>query len=679
MKETVKLFKIRAALLMTVMMFVSPGLADGSTGESWVFMTGRPSSYFSAPTYADIDNDGDMEIFTVQRENSVEQIICDIYAFHHDGEPVIPGNPVFLDVLALDGVSTPSITPSIVDLDQDGFAEIIFGTDPTSNSRIYIYSHDGYPINNWSVTDAVGPNWKVMINTPVVVSDLEGDGSSEIIVPLRVIAGAHDRIPAAVFSSSGELREGWPPQFTDLPFTRGSPIITVSDITGDGIKEVIVRTKGSSNAFIWVLNTEGEELWRYEMSAYDVVTADVNRDGVNEVLALDYPDHHQNGSGGESWFAKLVVFKGNGSVVFEDEIILGDYIFNYYWDPDLGRYVTEESNVQLNFDAVPHLMLGDLNGNSVPEVVFALVYRLTRHDDFWFWYEHIEYYSEIHAFEPGKCELQGFPISVDHLEDQNLEIIWAEALADVDGDRQVDILAQQRILDPLPLNKHKIYAFNRYGNLISGWPKYLEVTTPPHPVTGQYKHNQFIRMAVGDFNNDGDIDLIRSSVGGELHLLDLEKDFNPEVMEWPLYRFNAQHSGCYSPHPQSLPDLIIKRFSARLTLEIDSPNSVQENSYQKIKLTATIKNNGFKNITTPFEVTFYIAFQSTPSIKTPIGTVIVPSLGINETATATKYWNGKPGLQVFFVFADSAEVIEESDESNNWASTTLFQQDLEDH
>lgn len=151
--------------------------------EEWFYDRYDNESHFDAPTFADIDSDGDMEIFTGLRENSGDQL-TEIWAFHHDGSPVV-GNGLFFDVPFPE---TQSITPTIADLDKNGFSEIIVGT----NYNIRIFSHEGSLIDQWPVEGVVTDRYKFAITSPVVVSDLEDDGADEIIVPLFTSSVNHN-------------------------------------------------------------------------------------------------------------------------------------------------------------------------------------------------------------------------------------------------------------------------------------------------------------------------------------------------------------------------------------------------------------------------------------------------------------------------------------------------------
>lgn len=146
----------------------------------------------------------------------------------------------------------------------------------------------------------------------------------------------------------------------------------------------------------------------------------------------------------------------------------------------------------------------------------------------------IEYRTDIHAYKLGVGELANFPISVPSPPEADNQFITPEALVDIDGDGFVDIVAEQfLIVGPL---SSKLYAWNKDGQPISGFPIFL---------TGGDLGSAQIKMVVGDFGNDGDVDLIVPSFGGGLYSFDFTADFHPKAMEWPMYRHDAQHTGRY--------------------------------------------------------------------------------------------------------------------------------------
>ncbi|MCX6666594.1 MAG: C25 family cysteine peptidase [Euryarchaeota archaeon] len=123
-----------------------------------------------------------------------------------------------------------------------------------------------------------------------------------------------------------------------------------------------------------------------------------------------------------------------------------------------------------------------------------------------------------------------------------------------------------------------------------------------------------------------------------------------------------------------LPDLIITDASLKyLNDQVTTSLLSDQVSHRLVQVTASIKNDGAADITTPFQVSFYGYRGLYDSHARPIhlGTVEISSLSAGETTEATLLWRLQSEIQTVLVFADSSRVIKEADESNNEMSIKL--------
>lgn len=131
-------------------------------------MLQRP--FFATPAVGDIDGDGELEIVAVNLDQH-------LYAWNLDGSQVFA--PKFL-------YDTLLSSPTLVDWNHDGRAEIVFGGDmdnehhaaPYPNARGLLWSVDG--------SGNVSPGYPLQIPDQVLwtaptVADLDGDGSLDVI------------------------------------------------------------------------------------------------------------------------------------------------------------------------------------------------------------------------------------------------------------------------------------------------------------------------------------------------------------------------------------------------------------------------------------------------------------------------------------------------------------------
>ncbi len=184
-------------------------------------------SIISSPVLADIDNNGDLEIFVCTEAG-------ELYAFHHTGEGVYNTSGLLRQLHG-------SIlgTPAIADINNDDYLEIVApgGNDCDS---LFVFTHDGMNLPPFPVS--------VMrrMNYSPVLGNILGDDKLEICV----YSDSSDYVH--LIDASGNIL--WQKQINYLGDVEAGPII--ADLTGDGHPEVIC---GSSNTLL-ALDSLGIEL-----------------------------------------------------------------------------------------------------------------------------------------------------------------------------------------------------------------------------------------------------------------------------------------------------------------------------------------------------------------------------------------------------------------------------------
>ena len=125
----------------------------------------------SSPALADIDGDGDIEIIL----GSTASTSAFVFAFHHDGE-LVENWPIKIYI----GYYARNIltSPSIGDIDGDGLQEIIISNGAYGYSNhIYAFNHDGSRVDGWTIPV---PGSMASFNSPSI-ADLDNDGFIDII------------------------------------------------------------------------------------------------------------------------------------------------------------------------------------------------------------------------------------------------------------------------------------------------------------------------------------------------------------------------------------------------------------------------------------------------------------------------------------------------------------------
>lgn len=136
-------------------------------------------------------------------------------------------------------------SPLVVDLDRDGRRELI-----AAYYSVFVYDDTGKLLD---VIETGGDR----VYAPHVVTDLEGDGTTDIVF------GTGSRVEAYEFAAGqAQLKAGWPASVDSAgtgPEVRG---LSVGDLNGDGSLEIVATTTETAEEVdggsqVWVLNADG--------------------------------------------------------------------------------------------------------------------------------------------------------------------------------------------------------------------------------------------------------------------------------------------------------------------------------------------------------------------------------------------------------------------------------------
>lgn len=166
---------------------------------------------------------------------------------------------------------------TIGDLNNDGYKEIITGTEIGGGPQIRIFNNQGKLINPGFF--AYETNFRGGVH--VAVGDLNGDGTQEIIAGAGYGGGPQVRI----FNDRGKLIN--PGFFAYNPSFRGGVYVATGDVNGDGIKEVITGAGPTGGPHVRVWTKDGKML-----SEFFGFTSKSNQ-GV-QVGAYDFDGDHRD-------------------------------------------------------------------------------------------------------------------------------------------------------------------------------------------------------------------------------------------------------------------------------------------------------------------------------------------------------------------------------------------------
>ena len=214
-----------------------------------------------APVLADLNNDSNLEIIFCGRGKASASISAGIHAWNLQGEE-IEGFPFDLP-------STPAFTPTLADIDGDGFLEMFVST----TSALYCVSHTGEELYRVDSEEA----YKYSYQSPLVV-DFEGDGNWSIVGachgdnPNHYVRDAH----------TGEYRTGWPKPVSY--WTYSAPTVVKN---GDEYA-IFMGVSGEGNVF-YQYDMNGNVASGFPLNLTSgiegfISVADIDGDGANEII-----------------------------------------------------------------------------------------------------------------------------------------------------------------------------------------------------------------------------------------------------------------------------------------------------------------------------------------------------------------------------------------------------------
>ncbi|CAN5603004.1 hypothetical protein BH10CHL1_BH10CHL1_24600 [soil metagenome] len=280
-----------------------PRYAFDELGGSGDHPDGTPDGFLSTPAIGDIDGDGQKEIVIGGMDRRM-------HAWHADGSYVL-GWPIdrtknlFRDTIS---------SPALADLDNDGKAEIIIGTNNFRGCAnpylFYVLNGDGTFYPGWPVetTDNIA-------SSPAV-GDLDGDGFLDIVVGTgnydeSGCGQAADGNKVYAWDRNGQPLPGWPRPTAGNMETAPA----IGDIDGDNKLDVVIachdyNNRACNTLYGWHGDGSALDGWPVRtlhpdypstFAVWDGVRlADIDGDGMVEVLAADALD--------------VIVIKPNGSI-----------------------------------------------------------------------------------------------------------------------------------------------------------------------------------------------------------------------------------------------------------------------------------------------------------------------------------------------------------------------------
>lgn len=423
--------------------------------------------------------------------------------------PVQSGWPRTVGVAGL--VTSP---PTVVDLDGDGTSEIVVHTLPC---EVYVFDHLGSTLAGWPQPSSGDDNCQ----SAPAVGDVDGDGDPEIFVRSSYDADGLNRVDG--FHGDATPLAGWPRDASNL---FGYPRVSVSlgEVDGDPAPEILYDALYD----LHIRDHDGTSLPGWPQPAGYSTTphlADLDGDGSLEILSTRYLGHlfaHRND--GSLVFSEHLDTRGRdvGDLVIADldrdgspeiAVALSILVSTSPRDTDILVFVTDAQGNVLpgwpqQYDSIAAgLSVGNLDADASPELVVVSG-------------------SSVYVYDRDGSLVPGWP--------QPLQTTsYAEAaIGDIDGDGENDVVVTAG---------NQLYAWGRDGTLLdeSGFPVVIHAQTAWTPRA----------PAIGDIDADGDVDIVTTGISAAtaatISVLDLPAPYDPTRVDWPMDQHDPMNSGAF--------------------------------------------------------------------------------------------------------------------------------------
>ena len=427
---------------------------------------GWPVSYTSSnchngAIYVNMDSDAELEIlFGVGTK---------ITALNLDGS-LVHGWPVQLNYYIWS-------SPACGDIDGDGEIEIVCTSrdNSTANSgALYAFELDGTACSGFPVIQAGGGT------NDASLYDLDSDGDMEILVNVR----NHPQGWVYVFDGDGSVYEGFPQELDYIPGAG----ISVGDITGDGIPEIVALSYNSLHVYDLQGNIlDGFPLGNtgYTYSYSQPILYDLDNDGLREIIW-----------GGCSGSAGAVF-----AVNQDASSVTGWPQTTNYWI--FGTVSIGDVDQDGSLDVV----VGDQVSSGTPV-------------------------NQIYVWDSSGNAVEGFPAGPTNA-------IYAQiGIADLDGDGNIEMMIDDNNFEA------GYNCYNHDGTQCVDWP--LACGTAWSSTT------MGITPVFGDVDNDNELEIMGASTDiinwvVECYLWETGTAWNDSLAYMIVDGCNMQHNGLYAP------------------------------------------------------------------------------------------------------------------------------------
>jgi hypothetical protein len=425
-----------------------------------------------------------------------------------------PGFPLALPAAAIS-------PPAVVNLDDDGDLEIVFGD---ADGNIQVRNPDGTNLPGWPIDIGEFPNDG---EGAVAIGDLDGDYINE------VVAGSRTGIVYA-YRNDGSPLPGWP---VDLG-TGIATYVSIGAVTTGSNRQVVA----ASNTELHLLLANGTESAGYPRIKSGTIPApaaigDIEGDGDTDIVVVFGSSVTANEPDGSQVMGRTIVGKTLTQAPTLADLDLdndleiavptaqGDVYVLQNDGTDYGTWPFSDPSG----DPMLSVALGNVLGTAEPELAFAVTS------------------GTVHLFTQAESEAAGWP----HAAAVAPSLIGMPTIETLDEGSPDVVLGS---------TDESGYAWNNLFTDVPGWPKALGAGC-------------LVSAASSDIDTDGRVEVVFVTAS-QLVVLDLGADVDrlDRRGQWPMYAYNPQRTGCLACGPDAVIGVPTRGVMATIRFAAPAPN-----------------------------------------------------------------------------------------------------------